>query len=98
MNKTTVVEMSVIAELFSNKSKYQHSEATGHRGIPDEWHDGMQSEYNERFIYYRHPQMPENYFMKETYQTDSYGSEERITNVEFVKGVEKQVTVFEPIN
>jgi len=35
--------------------------------------------------------------MKETWHTDSYGSNESIQTIEFVKGKEKVITVFEPI-
>lgn len=97
-NQEELVKMSVIIDLLNNKSKYRHSEQTGHIGISraNDW-EGSQGEYNERFVFYRHPELPEGYFLRETYQTDSYANNESIVQIEFVKGREKQVTVFEPI-
>lgn len=97
MKTEETVKMSVITELFNNKGKYLHSVRTGYIGIAEGDYNGSQGEYNERFVYYRHPEMPESYFMQETYDTDSYGNEEKIVSVQFVKGVEKTIKVFEPI-
>lgn len=57
----------------------------------------MQGEYNETFKFYKHPGLPEGVFMKEAYNTDSYGYDAKLETVEFVKGKEKQITVYEPI-
>ena len=93
-----VIKLSDLQELLTNKYKYRFSEAVGHQGIPDDYRSGVQGEYNERIVYYKHPSLPENIFMKETYQTDSYGDSENLEKVEFVKGTEKTIKVFEPIN
>jgi len=91
------IKISVLQELFKNKSKYEINSVSGHRGIEADAYYGRQGEYNETFIYYRHPEFPENIFMKETYRTDSYGNGDMLQSVEFVKGKEKTITVFEPI-
>jgi hypothetical protein len=83
--------------LLKNKSKYKVSQSKGHQGIPDNSSDAEQGEYNEYFIYYKHTGLPEGVFMQETYNTDSYGYEEKLVDVSFVKGKEKKVTVFKPI-
>lgn len=90
----------VMSSLKSNntKKKYFVSESKGHIGIPDNCYDGEQGEYNERFEFFRHPDFPENIFMKITYITDSYGDNETKENIEFVEGKVKTVTVYEPIN
>jgi len=72
-------------------------EVKGHIGVPEGGDDGNQGEYNEKIIYYKHPGLPEGVFMQEIYQTDSYGYDYSLTEVNFVKGKEKKVTVFEPI-
>jgi len=71
-------------------------EKQGHIGVPED-QDGNQGEYNETFKFYKHPRLPEGVFMQETWQTDSYGYNEFIESIQFVKGREKKVTVFEPI-
>jgi len=85
-----------LQDLLKNKSNYKVSEAKGHQGVPEDY-DGMQGEYNEKMIYYKHKGLPEGVFMRETYHTNSYGYNEAIVSIEFVKGKEKQITVFEPI-
>lgn len=82
---------------MQNKQKYKVQEQRGHIGIPDDYGDGMESEYNETFVYYKHSGLPEGVFMRETYHTDSYGSGNSLVNVEFVKEKEKTITVFELI-
>ena len=90
------IDLKSLNDLFANKSKYFHSETTGHNGVGNSY-DGVQGEYNETFKFYKHPALPEGVFLKETYNTDSYGYEERIVSIQFVEGVEKTVKVFEPI-
>lgn len=92
-----VVAIKVLNEFFSNKEKYFVNGANGHQGIPDSYDEGMQGEYNETFKFYKHPDFPENVFWKETYHTDSYGDEEHLVKYEMVQGVEKTITVYEPI-
>ncbi len=86
-----------LQDLLKNKDKYFQSEQKGHTGIPNTYDEGEQGEYNKIFKYYKHPGLPVGIFMRETWNTDSYGSNEAIVSVEFVKGKEKQITVFEPI-
>jgi len=92
-----VIKLSVLQELFKNKHQYKVQEVSGHIGVPANHWDGVQGEYNETFIFYKHPELPEGVFMRETYHTDSYGEGKALISVEFVKGKEKTVTVFEPI-
>jgi hypothetical protein len=71
-------------------------QVSGHIGVP-KGYDGMQEEYNEIIVYYKHPGLPEGVFMMESYRTDSYGNNENLHEIRFVKGKEKKVTVYEPI-
>lgn len=57
--------------------------------------DGEQGESGEHYRVYSTP-VPE-IFMKITYGTDSYGDNEYITTVAFVKQSEKSVIIYEPI-
>lgn len=86
-----------LQELLKNKQRYKVTQQLGHIGIGADDDEGVQSEYNEKFIFYRHPRLPEGVFMKETWQSDSYGSNEAVTGIEFVKGKEKTITIYEPI-
>lgn len=94
--KGTMIDLKLLNELMSNKNrqKFRVKEEKGHQGIRD---GGYQGEYNERFEYFKHPDIPENIFLKITYQTDSYGSNEGITEMTLVEGKAKTITVFEPI-
>lgn len=92
------ISIKTLIEFFKNKNKYFINEVKGHTGIPDNSDDGEQGEYNEYFRFYKHPDLPEGVFLRETYQTDSYGYDRHLTKYEFVKGKEKTITVFEPIN
>lgn len=91
------INVKVLSELFSNKQKYKINEKVAYQGIPDN-EDGVQGQYNEKHVYYRHPEMPDNLFMREIYQTDSYGYDEHLCSVSFVEGKEKTITIYEPIN
>lgn len=95
MEKETIL-LKDLQDLLKNKSKYRQNEVQGHIGVGQS-EDGVQGEYNEKFIYYKHLGLPEGVFMRETYTTDSYGYDYSLTNVEFVKGKERKITVFEPI-
>lgn len=83
--------------MLSNKHKFFKGETKGHQGIPEGSYDGYQSEYNETFKFYAHPGLPEGVFMRETYHTDSYGSNEKLEAVEFVEARPKTVTIYEVI-
>jgi len=83
-------------EVMSNKSSYKTQTTIGHTGVPDDG-EGNQGEYNEKFIFYKHPEFPEGVFLRETIHTDSYGYNESIEEVQFVEGKEKMITVYEPI-
>lgn len=88
------IKLKDLQELFNNKSKYFHSEQKGHQGLKEREYQG---EYNEKFIFYTHAGLPEGVFLRDTYRTDSYGDNENVVKTEFVMGVKKQITVFEPI-
>ncbi len=94
------ISVKILNELFSKttKNKYKINEKRGHIGIPENEDEGNQGEYNEKFIYYRHPEMSENLFMEETYHTDSYNSDNHLVEIKFVKGKEKTIIIYEPIN
>lgn len=92
-----VIKLSALNDLFLNKSKYKTQTEKGHIGISDNAYNGSQGEYNETFNYYKHPELPEGIFMRETLQSNSYGDNDSIVKIEFVEGIEKTVKVFEPI-
>ena len=91
------ISLKVLNEILSQDRKYFLNEERGHIGIGDDADDGSQGDYNETFKFYKHPEMPENTFLRVTYQTDSYGDNENITEMKFVEGKAKTITVFEPI-
>lgn len=94
------IKLSVLNDLLdgSKKGKFLLNKAKGHTGISDsDLGEGVQSEYNETYRFYKHPELPENMFLRETYQTDSYGYNEHLVEIQFVQGVEKTITVYEPI-
>lgn len=91
------ISISSFNDVMNNKSKYLVQKTNGHTGVPDD-SDGEQGEYNEKFIFYKHPEFPEGVFLRETTETDSYGYDEHVTKIEFVEGREKTITIFEPVN
>ena len=93
-----LIKLSVLNELLdpTKKSKFFLNKENGHCGVPEDG-EGWQGEYNESFRYYKHPGLPENVFLKETWQTDSYGDNDHLVQVQFVQGVAKTITVYEPI-
>jgi hypothetical protein len=91
------IPLNALNELFKNKQKYFVNKEQGHIGIGSS-SDGEQGEYNETFKFYKHPELPEGVFFRETLQTDSYGDNDSVINYEFVEGKEKTITIFEPIN
>jgi hypothetical protein len=90
--KEQLIKLSDLQDLLSNKGKYFINEVRGHTGVGNDG-DGYQGEYNEKFKFYKHPGLPKGVFMRETYKSDSYGSNHSLTAVEFVAGKEKTVTV-----
>jgi len=84
-------------EVMQNKNKYEVNKILGHQGIPETENEGYQDEYNEYFLLYKHPNFPENIYLRETYCTDSYGDNDSITDICFVQGKEKSVLVYEKI-
>lgn len=92
------INIKALNELLqkSTRQKYFLNKTNGHHGVPDN-SDGEQGEYNEVLSYYRHPEMPENVFLQISEHTDSYGDNLTISEMKFVQGVAKQVTVYEPI-
>lgn len=95
--KKEVISIEVLNEVLGkNKHKYLQQEKQGHIGVPSDG-EGNQGEYNETFKFYKHPDFPEGIFLRETYNTDSYGYNDNLVEVLFVKGKEKKVTVYEPI-
>lgn len=56
---------------------------------------GLQGEVGEIIKIYSSSELPEDVFIKITYVTDSYGGNEAIDSICFVKEVEKTVTVYE---
>lgn len=91
------ISIKAFNEVMNNKRKFKTQEINGHIGVTD-YVQGNQGEYNEKFIFYKHPDFPEGVFLRETLTTDSYGENESITKVELVEGKEKTVTIFEPVN
>jgi len=94
--KEETILLKDLQDLLLNKQKYKQNTEIGHYGVGDSG-EGNQGDYNEKFIFYKHPGLPEGVFMKETWQSDSYGCNEAITQIEFVKGKEKTITVLEPV-
>lgn len=90
------VSINSFNAVMNDKRKFKTQEIQGHIGVPSDG-EGNQGEYNEKFIFYKHPDFPEGVFLRETITTDSYGYNESITKIEFVEGREKIVTVYEPI-
>jgi len=92
-----------IAEINKLLSNLQHPDPKllkkvklkkGHTGIPDEYGEGNQGEYNEYDVIYK-ILSEKDLFLKVTYTTDSYASNDAVTGVQIVKAKEKKVTVYE---
>lgn len=94
--KTESILLSDLQDLLKNKNKYFQFEKTGLTPIPEDG-EGNQGESNEIFKFYKHPGLPEGVFMRETYNSDSYGYNYALSSITFVKGVEKTIKIFEPI-
>lgn len=93
------IKIKTLNELMSKdtRGKYKVSESKGYTGIADS-DEGSQGEYNERFVFYKHEDLPENIFLQETIHTDSYGDNESTVEWKFVEGKAKTITVYEPLN
>lgn len=96
MNKESIL-LEDLQDLLKNKQNYKLQTEKGHQGISNFTYDGEQEEYNETLVFYKHPGLPDNVFMKETYRTDSYGNNDFLYSVEFIEGKAKTITVYEPI-
>lgn len=94
--KEQTIKILVLNEIFKNKGKYLFDIQKGHTGVLVNY-EGNQGEYNEIFKFYKHESFPENVFLRETYNTDSYGENESIVEIQFVEGKERTIKVFEPI-
>ncbi len=93
------ITIKALQELFENKSKYLVNTEKGHIGIPDnDDYEGKSGEFNETLKFYKHPEFPEGFFMRESWVTDSYADNSHLDKVTFVQGREKTITVYEPIN
>jgi len=88
------ISIKVLNELMSNTTKHKYKVST----IKGDQNDGYEDSYNETFEFYKHPELPENIFLKITMRTDSYGENDFIHEIQFVEGKEKTITIYEPIN
>ena len=82
-------------DVMANRNAYKVQEIKGHQGLGS--YGESQGEYNETFIFYKHKDFPENIFLRETIETDSYGDNEYTASITFVEGKEKTVTIYEPL-
>jgi len=80
----------------NNKALKFIEKIEGHQGVDTRNGDGYQGEYNEYSEIFQVISDPET-FIRFTYQTDSYGDNESISDIKFVKGTKKIIEVFEPI-
>ena len=80
---------------FSQKPKYLEftEKLVGHHMDGNE----SQGDYNEYFTIWKikDPEFGEGMFIKATVHTDSYGDNEFVKGIEFVKGKSKTVTIYE---
>ncbi len=92
-----LIKISILNDFLINKNKYLLDTQPGHIGVKSSYSRDNEGEYNEYFKFYKHPQLNDGFFFKETYITDSYGHNEQLNKLEIVKGKEKTITVYEPI-
>lgn len=100
------MELSKINELLSDLENVQSSKLKyvkrekGYQGVSGNSYGnsgaGVQGEYDEYSDIYKVVDEGDLY-MKVTKKTDSYGSGDAVTSVQFVKEAKKEVTVFESI-
>ena len=76
---------------YTNKNKLIHSEI-----VKDltSYREGSQGESNEKYEVYD-VNLPDGWFIKLRLGSDSYGYNEFVENVSFVRGKEKKVTIYE---
>lgn len=86
------IEINILNDLLKNKAKYLLSTSKS------ESYGDYEGSYDEYFKYYKHPQLPENIFLRETIRTNSYKTDDFVYEITLVQGKEKTITVFEPIN
>lgn len=91
------IDIDILNELLNNKSKYIISTQKGYQGINiSSLGDGVPGEYNKTLKFYQHPDFPQDVLLRETYHTDSYGDNDNLIKIEFVRAKSKIVTVYEP--
>lgn len=72
------------------------STENGHMGISNDNGDGEPGEYNEIIKLYKISSI-KDVLLKVVYTTDSYGDARRITSIQFVKPIKKEITTYEKI-
>lgn len=82
-------------ELGDNKELTYVSEGKTHTGITDG--DGYEGEYNEYQKVFKVNKL-EDIYIKFTIRTDSYGGNDYVHSIQFVKPTVKTIQLFEPIN
>lgn len=88
------ITFKTLNEFFQKKDSYFQLKKATKTMIPEDG-EGNQGESNEYIKIYKHADFPEGVFFQETYETDSYGYNDAITNYIFVEGKEKTITIFE---
>lgn len=83
----------VLANLHNNT--YLIDTRKGYQGIPNDYSDGMQGEYNETIKIFRTDKFPEGYALVCKYHTDSYGDNESLESCQLLKGKEKSIIIYE---
>lgn len=95
MNLELSILNTILADLddfrYKNKSKLKQTNV-----VKEIDGDGEQNESGLSFEVYPFPGI-ENLYVKLRITTDSYGDNEAVTGIEFVKPTEKVVTVYEKI-
>jgi hypothetical protein len=86
------IKISTLNDFFTNKQKYFVNTST------TESYGSYEGSYDEYFKYYKHPDFPQNVFIRETIRTNSYKTDDFVYEMSLVEGKEKTITIFEPIN
>jgi len=81
-----------INDLFGDLNSFYHNNNIVHQEQTATG-DGYESSYGERYVVYD-AKLEDGYFVKISYKTDSYGDNEEIIGIEFVKGKEKKITKY----
>lgn len=100
------MELTKINELLSNIGNPRSNKALrfetreeGHQGVSSNsygGYHGVQGEYDSYSLIFKVVDETHVY-LKFTYQTDSYGSNDFISSIQFVQPTECKVTDFEPV-